>query len=353
MRMAFRWFGTDDPVTLARIRQIPGMAGIVSAVSDVPPGEVWPRARIRALRETIEAQGLELAVIESVPVHEDIKRGLPSREALVANWCTTLAHLGAEGVRTVCWNFMPVFDWVRTTLDLRLADGSTCLAFDTADIARRDPARLALPGWDASYAPGALQGLVEAYRGLSEDALRANLAWFLERVVPAARAAGIRLALHPDDPPRALFGIPRIAKNGEDLRRILAMADEPAHGLTLCSGSLGADPRNDVPALAREFSRAGRVHFAHLRNVAVAADGSFHETAHLSSAGSLDMAAIVKAHVDTGFEGWFRPDHGRMIWDETGRPGYGLYDRALGAVYLNGLVEGIRAAHPHPLDAAG
>jgi mannonate dehydratase len=349
MKMTFRWYGDADPVTLAYIRQIPGIYGIVSAVYDVPVGEIWPVANIQALKQKIEAHGLAFEVVESVPVHEDIKLGKPTRDALIENYCQTLCNLAQGGLKVVCYNFMPVFDWTRTTLEKELPDGSKTLAFDAAAIERIDPEQgISLPGWDSSYRPEELKALLDEYRLVGEEKLWANLGYFLQRIIPVAQEAGIKMAIHPDDPPRPIFGLPRIVKNREDLARLLAIVDSPANGLTLCSGSLGADCNNDIVALVREFAGRGRIHFAHLRNVRVNAAGDFFETSHRSADGSLDMAEIVRAYHDAGFEGYVRPDHGRMIWGETGKPGYGLYDRALGAVYLNGLWEGISkeaAAH--------
>ncbi|WP_186117393.1 mannonate dehydratase [Burkholderia gladioli] len=343
MKMSFRWYGDADPVSLQYIRQIPGVTQIVSAVYDEPVGEVWPLAKIEALKARIEAAGLRFEVVESVPVHEDIKLGKPSRDRLIANYQRTLRHLAAAGIRVVCYNFMPVFDWTRTELAKTLEDGSTCLAFSTAEVERIDPAEgISLPGWDSSYQPGQLQALLAEYREIDEARLWANLEYFLKAIVPVAAECGIRMAIHPDDPPRPIFGLPRIVKNRDDLARILKAVDHPANGLTLCSGSLGAGPQNDVEALVREFGAMGRIHFAHIRNVKITPEGDFEESAHLSSCGSLDIAAIVKAYHDTGFTGYVRPDHGRMIWGETGKPGYGLYDRALGAVYLNGLWEALQ-----------
>ncbi|WP_186237804.1 mannonate dehydratase [Burkholderia gladioli] len=343
MKMSFRWYGDADPVSLQYIRQIPGVTQIVSAVYDEPVGEVWPLAKIEALKARIEAAGLRFEVVESVPVHEDIKLGKPSRDRLIANYQQTLRHLAAAGIRVVCYNFMPVFDWTRTELAKTLEDGSTCLAFSTAEVERIDPAEgISLPGWDSSYQPGQLQALLAEYREIDEARLWANLEYFLKAIVPVAAECGIRMAIHPDDPPRPIFGLPRIVKNRDDLARILKAVDHPANGLTLCSGSLGAGPQNDVEALVREFGAMGRIHFAHIRNVKITPEGDFEESAHLSSCGSLDIAAIVKAYHDTGFAGYVRPDHGRMIWGETGKPGYGLYDRALGAVYLNGLWEALQ-----------
>ncbi|HUO99715.1 MAG TPA: mannonate dehydratase [Rhizomicrobium sp.] len=345
MKMVFRWYGDGDPVRLDYIRQIPGLSGIVSAVYDVAVGEVWPVENILRLKKTIEAQGLAFEVVESVPVHEDIKLGRPSAARLIANYGETLANLGRCGIKVVCYNFMPVFDWTRTVLDRKLDDGSTALGFDAETVSRIDPEQgIGLPGWDASYKPAELKALLAAYRGVGEEALWANLAAFLKAVVPAAEAAGVRLAIHPDDPPRPIFGLPRIVKNVDDLRRLLAIVDSPYNGLTLCAGSLGADLGNNIVELVKEFGARGRIAFAHIRNVKVDAAGNFHETAHKSDCGSLDIAAIVKAYYDVGYTGYVRPDHGRMIWGEHGRPGYGLYDRALGAVYLNGLWEGLDKA---------
>lgn len=347
MKMSFRWYGASDPVQLEYIRQIPGLHGIVSAIYDVPVGEVWPMAGILALKARIESQGLAFEVVESVPVHEDIKLGRPARDGLIANYAENIRRLAACGVRVVCYNFMPVFDWTRTTLDRRMADGSTALAFSAREADRIDVGQgIALPGWDASYRPDELKALLASYESLGEENLWRNLTYFLEAIIPVAQEVGMRMAIHPDDPPRPIFGLPRIVKNRADLARLLRLVDAPANGLTLCSGSLGAGPENDVGALVREFGAMGRIHFAHLRNVRVTPEGDFEETAHLSACGSLDLAAIVKAYHDVGFDGYVRPDHGRMIWGETGKPGYGLYDRALGAVYLNGLWEAIAKFAP-------
>lgn len=340
MKMTFRWYGESDPVKLEYIRQIPGIYGIVSAIYDVPVGEVWPMEKLQTLRKRIEDAGLKFEVVESVPVHEDIKLGKPSRVRLIANFQQNIRNCAAAGVKVICYNFMPVFDWTRTEMARQLPDGSFTLAFDAQAVARIDPEMgIALPGWDASYKPEALKSLLDEYRSVSEEILWGNLEYFLKAIVPVAEEAGIRMAMHPDDPPRPIFGLPRIVKNRDDLARLVNIVDSTANGLTLCSGSLGADPGNDIEALVREFGGMGRIHFGHLRNVKVEADGSFYESTHRSSDGSLDMAAIVKAYHDVGFDGYVRPDHGRMIWGETGKPGYGLYDRALGAVYLNGLWE--------------
>jgi mannonate dehydratase len=343
VKMSFRWFGDSDPVSLQYIRQIPGMHGIVSAIYDVPVGEVWPLDKIQALKAKAEAQELALDVIESVPVHEDIKLGKPSRDGLIAKYQQTLRNLGQCGIQVICYNFMPIFDWTRTSLAKVLPDGSTTLSFSAEKIDAMDVDRgIALPGWDTSYRPDELKALLEEYAQIDSEKLWDNLGYFLRAIVPVAQESGVRMAIHPDDPPRPIFGLPRIVKNRDDLERLLRIVDTAANGLTLCSGSLGAGPQNNVEALVREFGSQGRIHFAHLRNVKVNDAGDFEESAHRSDCGSLDMAAIVKAYHDVGFDGYVRPDHGRMIWGETGRPGYGLYDRALGAVYLNGLWEAVQ-----------
>ena len=349
MKMTFRWYGDNDPVRLEYIRQIPGMHGIVSAIYDVPVGEVWPVAKLAALRDRIEAAGLRFEVVESVPVHEDIKLGKPTRDRLIANFQQNIRHCAAVGIKVICYNFMPVFDWTRTEMAKELPDGSFTLAFDAAAVAKIDPEQgIALPGWDTSYKPEELRHLLAEYRSVDEEALWRNLEFFLRRIVPVAEEAGVRMAMHPDDPPRPIFGLPRIVKNHDDLVRLTGIVDSPANGITLCSGSLGADLCNDVPALVRKFGGMGRVHFGHVRNVAVQPDGTFYESAHLSCEGSLDLAEIIRAYHDVGFDGYLRPDHDRMIWGETGKPGYGLYDRALGAVYINGLWEAVSKYAPAP-----
>ena len=266
--MTFRWYGESDPVTLEYIRQIPGLYGIVSAIYDVPVGEVWPLDKLQALRARIEAAGLKFEVVESVPTHEDIKLGKPTRDRLIANFQQNIRHCAAAGVKVICYNFMPVFDWTRTEMAKELPDGSFTLAFDAKAVARIDPEKgIALPGWDASYKPEQLKSLLAEYKAVDEETLWANLGYFLKAIIPVAEEAGIKMAMHPDDPPRPIFGLPRIVKNREDLQRLVNMVDSPANGLTLCSGSLGADLCNNVEALVREFGRQGRIHFGHLRNV--------------------------------------------------------------------------------------
>lgn len=344
MKMTFRWYGQDDPVTLENIRQIPGMKGIVSAIYDIPVGEVWPRERIKQLKEAIESKGLKLSVIESVPVHEDIKLGKPSRDQLIANYCETIKNLGAEGVRTVCYNFMPVFDWTRTDLAFPLPDGSNCLSFDEEVAKKMDPVlgELSLPGWDSSYTKAEMKAIMDEYAQVDKEQLWSNLAYFIERIIPVAEASDVKMAIHPDDPPYDIFGLPRIITGQESVERFLNLYNSEANGVTLCVGSYASDPANDTIAILRYALERNRVNFMHARNIKLTGEGkSFHESAHPSEYGSIDMYEMIKALHDYKWKGAIRPDHGRMIWGETGRAGYGLYDRALGATYLHGLWEAI------------
>lgn len=341
MKMTFRWYGEDDPVTLEKIRQIPGMTGIVSAVYDIPVGEVWEYDRIMKLKNTVEAAGLELSVIESVPVHEDIKMGCGNRDRYIENYCTTLRNLSKAGIGCVCYNFMPVFDWTRSDLDYKLADGSSALRYDNETVLKMDPVKgeLSLPGWDSSYTKDEMKSLLEAYSHISEEDLWNNLKYFLDRVIKTAEEVKVKMAIHPDDPPWGIFGLPRIITCRKNIERFLKLYDSPYNGLTLCSGSLGASPDNDIADMVHAF--ADRIHFAHIRNIKITGDRCFEEAGHKTECGSLDIFGIIKAYHDEGFAGYIRPDHGRMIWGEKGRPGYGLCDRALGAVYINGIWEAL------------
>ncbi len=341
--ITFRWFGPRDPIPLAYIRQIPAVRGIVSALFDIPVGEPWPLDRISALGEEAERNGMSLEVIESVPVHEDIKIGRQTRDRHIDNYCESVSNIGRAGVPVLCYNFMPVFDWTRTDLARRLDDGSTALAYDDDALAKIDLSRgtADLPGWATAYTADELGKLRDAYRSVNENKLWDNFAYFLERVVPVAASSGVRMALHPDDPPWSIFGLPRIITDGAALERVIDIIDDPANGITFCAGSLAADPNNDLRAIVRRLGARNRIHFAHCRNIKRTGTRSFQETAHPSERGDVDMRAVLGALHETGFAGPIRSDHGRMIWGETGQPGYGLYDRALGAMYLHGLWEGI------------
>jgi len=344
MKMTMRWYGHDDKVTLDQIRQIPGVTGIVSAIYDIPVGQAWPLEKIMELKKKIESKGLKLSVIESVPVHEDIKLGLETRDKYIENYKETLRNLSKADVKVVCYNFMPVFDWTRSCLEYELADGSNALIYEEDIVRKMNPLTgdLKLPGWDTSYGNGELEDLLKEYQSITEEDLWENLEYFLKEIIPVAEENDIKMAIHPDDPPWSIFGLPRIITHKKNLERFINLVDSPNNGLTLCSGSLGVSSQNDIPDLIRYFGKKGRIHFAHVRNIKITGDKSFEESSHRSEDGSLDMYEIMKAYHEIGFEGPLRPDHGRMIWGETGRPGYGLYDRALRATYLNGIWEALR-----------
>ncbi len=341
MKMTFRWYGDNDPVTLEKIRQIPKMTGIVSAVYDVPAGGIWSEESIYQLKKKAEDNGLEFEVVESVPVPEDIKLGNEKAPQLIENYCENVRRLGKAGVKCICYNFMPVFDWLRSELEHQHEDGSNGLAYDDETVLSMNPltSELSLPGWDESYSKDELKELLNKYKDIDEEKLWENLETFLKAVIPVAEESGVKMAIHPDDPPWGIFGLPRIITTEKNLERFLKLVDSPANGLTFCTGSLGADVNNDLVKMAKKFAK--RIHFAHLRNIRHTDEKCFMETGHPTECGSLDMYNIAKSLLDGGFDGYVRPDHGRMIWGETGRYGYGLYDRALGAMYLTGLFEGI------------
>ncbi|QCV96247.1 mannonate dehydratase [Acidipropionibacterium acidipropionici] len=297
MKMTFRWYGSDDdPIPLQYISQIPGVTGIMGAMDRFPAGQVWPEADIAAYVDEVHRAGLECEVIESVNVHEDIKLGRDTRDTYIANYCRTLEN-----------------------------------------------SQFSLPGWEPERL-AQLDEVMEAYSSIDVDRMREHYAYFLRGVVPTAERVGIRLAVHPDDPAWPLFGLPRVCHSMADLDAIVEMVDSPANSLCVCTGSLGSDPANDVPAILTRFGDKGRVAAAHCRNVRHLGHRHFQEAAHLSADGSLDMYAIMRAIHDHAPDAYIRPDHGRMIWGETGRPGYPLYDRALGITYLNGLWEAIDKA---------
>ena len=347
MKLSFRWYGANDPVSLDKIRQIPVVKGIVSAIYDLPLGESWPFDKVQALKKEVEEEGFSLVAIESIPVAEEIKLGSPNRDRYINAFCESVRSVGKSGIPVVCYNFMPVFDWMRTNLSFRLEDGSYALSYDHDELAKIDLSSGAqgLPGWSAAYSASELRYLLDAYREISEEDLWVNLKYFLERVVPVAEEVGVKMAIHPDDPPWPIFGLPRVIKDEAALERLVKLVDSPSNGIALCSGSLGADPKNDIPAMVRRFGGLGRIHFAHVRNVKILGERRFCETAHHSCAGSLDIYEIIHAYHDVSFNGPLRPDHGRMIWGEEGKPGYGLYDRALGAMYIAGLWEAISKSH--------
>ncbi len=353
MQMTFRWFGEkSDTITLKQIRQIPGMTGIMGFLDTKAAGEVWTEEEIRAYIGQVKAAGLNCDVIESVNVHEDIKMGLDTRDIYLENYRVTIRNLAKYGVKVIVYNFMPVFDWLRTDLKRIIPeDGSNSLYYDEAelgsmtplDIVRKtaeDAKGFSLPGWEPERL-SLLEKTLKQYERITPEKLLENYKYFLDAIIPTCEACGVKMACHPDDPAWPIFGLPRIAHNQEGFDKIIALNNSPANTLCLCTGSLGSEPKNDIPAIIRHFGEMGRISCLHIRNVKHLGPRRFREASHLSSDGDLDMFAIVKAMHDTCPDAYVRPDHGRMIWDETGRPGYGLYDRALGAAYLNGLWEAV------------
>lgn len=345
MIMTFRWYGEgNDSITLADIKQIPGVSGVVWALHDMQAGEEWPEERIREIKKLTAEYGFNMDVVESVNVHEDIKLGLPTRDKYIQRYINTIKKLAKYGVKVICYNFMPVFDWTRSELFKELPDGSTALFYEKAKIENIDPMELVdkiarnvnftMPGWEPERLKH-LKKLFKTYENVSEEDLWNNLKYFLDAVIPVAEENDIKMAIHPDDPPWEIFGLPRIIKGRENIKRFLSMVDSPYNGLTLCSGSLGSDPENNIPQMIREFG--DRIHFAHIRNIKHFENGDFIETSHRTSDGSLDIVDIVQAYHDIGFKGYARPDHGRHMWGEKCRPGYGLYDRALGIMYILGI----------------
>ena len=351
MKMTFRWYGTgNDSVSLDDMRQIPGLGGAVWALHDMPAGEVWPLDRIMAVKEEVEAKGMNIDVVEPVNVHEDIKLGLPTRDKYIANYKETIANLAQAGVKVICYNFMPVFDWTRTDLFKEMEDGSTALFYEKSKIDGVDPKALiqkvaegcgdyTMPGWEPERM-AQIEELFEAYKGVTEEDLWANLKYFLDEVTPFAQQHDIKMAIHPDDPPWPIFGLPRIITGKENIQRLLTMVDNPSNCLTLCTGSLGSNPENDMPTMVRRF--ADRIAFMHIRNVKIFDNGDFIESSHRTCDGDVDIVDVVKALHENNFTGYARPDHGRHIWNEKCRPGYGLYDRALGIMYIWGIWDSLQ-----------
>lgn len=354
MKMTFRWYGSDsDPIPLAYIRQIPGVSGIMGLIDSYLPGDVWQDDRVEAYVAEVHAAGLEVEVIESVKVHEAIKQGRADRDYYIENYQATIRNLARHGIKVIVYDFMPVFDWVRTDLAFENEDGSTTMFYDGLDLQNIKPQALlermrsgsggfTLAGWEPSRMTE-LDVLISQYEAIDEEQLFLNLKYFLDAIMPTCEAAGLKMALHPDDPAWPIFGIPRIAHRREQFDRIVALNDSASHCLCLCSGSLGSNPELDIPGIFRHFGESGRLVVAHVRNVKHLGHLKFTEASHLSRDGSLDMVEIMRAISETAPDVYIRPDHGRMIWGERGRPGYGLYDRALGIMYLNGIWDTLSA----------
>ena len=339
MKMTFRWYGETDSIPLRHIRQIPNMSGVVITLPDIPVGEVWELDRLLQLKKTCNENGLDMDVLESLPVHEDIKLGKPTRDALIENYKKSLINLGKAGVKVVCYNFMPVFDWLRTDFKTELEDGSNASSYTHAKLLSLDKTSLHLPGWEESYSVDELHTLLDEYSKVSHDQLFENLVYFLNAVMPACEEADINLAVHPDDPPWDMFSLPRIITCKESYERLFNAVPNKHNGMVLCTGALGAGRRNNLPEIAARFT--DRIFFCHIRQLLLKNDYDFIESGHMTNKGNLDIYQIVRQLVLHGFKGYVRPDHGRNIWDEDGKPGYGLFDRALGACYLHGLFEAI------------
>lgn len=396
MEQTWRWYGPDDPVTLSDIRQA-GATGIVTALHDIPIGNAWSAADIRARRRLIEfddsvspprRRGLVWSVVESVPVHEDIKMGLPSRDRYIENYRQTLRNLGEAGVPCLCYNFMPVLDWTRTDLAFELEDGSKALRFDADEFAAFDLFMLRRPGAEKSYSaaqvaaarerfaamapdqrallqhniiaglPGGQEGYtlaqfqdrLSAYEPVTEAKFRENLAYFLRAIVPVAEEAGVKLAIHPDDPPTPLFGLPRIVSTEADLRWVCSVHDSAYNGFTLCTGSLGVRADNDLVGIVKRLGR--KLNFAHLRSTQRSDNGSFFEAAHLQ--GDVDMFRVIRAILKEQQQRQslgrsdaiipMRADHGHTILDDLKKetnPGYSAIGLLRGMAELRGLEMGI------------
>ena len=384
MEKTWRWFGPSDKVTLEMMRQI-GVEGVVTALHQYAPGELWPEAEIRAAKERIEAAGLRWSVVESLPVSEQIKYAGPDRDALIANYIQSLENLGRCGIHTVCYNFMPVIDWVRTDLERPMPDGTLSLYFDYVRFAWFDIKILARKGAEKDFPPevvakvealdrsatdadraqiidtiitktqgfinGPLGGggspvekfraLMVPYAGMTKAQLRENLRYFLEAVMPVCRQWDMRLCIHPDDPPMPVFGMPRLCCDADDIRWLLGAVDDWHNGLTFCAGSLSAGAHNDVVAMAREF--APRTHFVHLRSCDVLPGGDFVEAPH--TAGRADLVELVRIFEAEGRPLPMRVDHGKtMLGDERigYNPGYSFHGRMLALGQVEGMMAAVR-----------
>ena len=350
MQMGFRWYGEgNDKITLADIKQIPGVTSIVWALHHKMPGEVWEVEEIQEVKDQLDKYGFNMDVVESVNVHDDIKIGLPSRDKWIENYKTTIRNLSKFGVKVICYNFMPIFDWTRSNLFYELPDGATAMFYEKGMIQTdyksmakyildfTEKYNMTFPGWEPERM-AKLDELFTAYKDVNHDVLWANLKYFLEAIMPTCHECDIKMAIHMDDPPWDIFGLPRLLVDEPSIDKFLKMVDDPYNCLTLCSGSLNANPNNNVADIVRKH--CDRIAFAHVRNVKHFPNGDFTEASHRDCDGDTGIIEILRAYHDCGFEGYIRPDHGRNLWDEgpgTVRPGYGLYDRALGIMYMLGV----------------
>jgi mannonate dehydratase len=388
LEQTFRWYGPSDPVTLAAIRQT-GATGIVTALHHIPSGEIWTINEIEKHKNAILAAGLTWSVVESVNIHESIKTSGSEREKHADNYISTLKNLSRSGIKTICYNFMPVLDWTRTDIDYRLPNGASALrfqapalaAFDLYILQREDAYKeftiqqqkdakfhfeslnteektrltsnvmAGLPGTKDVLTVEQFKGHLERYRGIDAAKLKENLAWFLQAIIPEAEKLGVKMCIHPDDPPFPIFGLPRIISTENDLLDVVNASPSPSNGLTFCTGSLGARADNDLPGMIERLGE--HIHFLHLRNVQRAPDGSFYEADHLG--GSTDMCAVMKSiireqkkRIDSGREDIaipMRPDHGHKLLDDFNYntfPGYPAIGRLKGLAELRGLEMGIK-----------
>lgn len=395
MHESWRWFGPNDPVTLAEIRQT-GASDIVSALHDIPIGDVWPRAAIKAHKALIEEHNATMAplrwtVVESIPVHEDIKLAVPGHEKYIENWIATLENLAAEDIKTICYNFMPVIDWTRTDLKHQLPNGAYTLRFDQDRFAafdlfilERENARdnytqdevtrakrifhamtieekkeltrtiiAGLPGkMTDAYTLDDFRKVLARYAHMDHDTLRKNLFAFLGRVSPYAEKVGVKLAIHPDDPPWDMFGLPRIICTSDDLDLLFDEVPSPANGMTLCVGTYGSRPDNNLPQMALDF--APRIHFAHLRGVSRDREEqrTFYEANHLDS--DTDMIGIIRNLLRNEHnlkqEIFIRPDHGHQMMSDVGRtinPGYSAIGRMKGLAEIRGVIKALSTPDAH------
>ncbi|MDR2833205.1 MAG: mannonate dehydratase [Streptococcaceae bacterium] len=349
MKWSFRHYGNKDTIPVKHVKQIPGVKGVVGTLLGKLPGMVWEIDEIMELKNSFTQEGMELYGIESVAIHDAIKAATDERDFYIENYKQTLRNLSACGIHLVCYSFKPVFGWTKTDLNFENEDGSKSLLYDDAVLQQMNPRDMyklikgqsngfQLSGWEEDRLQK-IDRLMELYADVTEEDLFANLKYFLEAVIPVCEEVDVKLGIHPDDPPWENFGLPKITRNLDDCRRILAAVDSPYNGITLCTGAFGADPNNNMAEFVYEIGN--RINFVHFRNVEFLGYRKFKEVAHYSPEGSLDMFAIMKALIDVGYDGVIRPDHGRMIWDEVAIPGYGLYDRALGIIYMQGLHESI------------
>jgi len=349
MKWSFRHYGNKDTIPVKHVKQIPGVKGCVGTLLGKLPGEVWEIEEIMQLKQSFTSEGMELYGIESVAIHDAIKAATGEREMYIENYKKTLRNLSSCGIHLVCYSFKPVFGWTKTDLNFENEDGSLSLLYDDAVLQQMSPRDMyklvksqsngfQLSGWEESRLQK-IDRLMELYSDVTEEDLFENLKYFLEQVIPVCEEVNVKLGIHPDDPPWENFKLPKITRNLGDVRRILAAVDSPYNGITLCTGAFAGDPENDMVEFVHEI--ASRINFVHFRNVEYLGYRKFKEVAHYSPAGSLDMHAIMEALIDVGFKGIIRPDHGRMIWGEQAIPGYGLYDRALGLAYMQGLHESI------------